>query len=530
MTEDFKVRRALLSVYDKTGIVEFAKELESLGIEIISTGGTARLLKSEGVSVELISNLTGYPHMLDGRVKSLHPVIHAGILADRAKLSHMEELKKHNIGCIDMVVVNLYPFEMTISSPDVKLEDAIEQIDIGGVALIRSAAKNFKDVVVITNPAKYEFIQEELRKNDGMLTYEFRLRLAMEALKLTSHYDSVIHNYFKELTRPPSQEFPNEVTLHYVKVFDLRYGENPHQKAAFYKKPFVKVEQEEPSLVIAKQLHGKELSFNNLLDSNAALECLKEFTVPTAVIVKHNNPCGVGCGERIFEAYRRALETDPVSSFGSIVALNEGVDEDLAEELNNLFIEVIIAPNYTDSALVILKKKKNIRILYLPQLETWIKEQNWSSQKEYKHILDGLLVQDRDVVPLIDDKLQVVTKRNPSLEEWKGLKFAWKVVKHVKSNAIVIANSKETVGIGAGQMSRVDSVRLAINKANKPLEGTVLASDAFFPFRDNVDEIAKVGIKAVIQPGGSIRDKEVIEAADEYGIAMVFTGIRHFKH
>lgn len=512
-----KISRVLISVYDKTGIVKFAKRLEDLDIEIISTGGTAQILKENGIHVVNISEVTGYPEMLDGRVKTLHPKIHGGILAQREKKEHMKELSEHKIQPIDMVVVNLYPFEDTISKPDATLEEAIEQIDIGGVALIRSAAKNFNDVAVVVNPAKYELIVKELPE----LTKETRLRLGVEAFKYTSSYDSIIHNYLNQLTKPSAVEFPNELALNYAKVTELRYGENPHQKAALYReKGLLSLE---PRATLAKQLHGKELSFNNILDLDSALNLIKEFYIPTAVIVKHTNPCGVACGDN---AYIRALATDPQSSFGSIVALNDVVNEELAGELNKLFIEVLVAPEYTNSALNILKQKKNIRLLVLPELKTWNGE--YRLEKDLKKVAGGVLVQDRDI--LDEPEYKVVTNRKPTNAEWEDLRFAWKVVKHVKSNAIVIAKGNETIGIGAGQMSRVDSVKIAVMKAQKELKGAVLASDAFFPFRDNVDEAAKAGIKAIIQPGGSVKDEEVISAANEYGIAMVFTGVRHFKH
>lgn len=511
------IKRVLISVYDKTGILEFAKALDELEIEIISTGGTSKLLRQAGIRVTNISDITGYPEMLDGRVKTLHPAVHGGILAQRGKKEHAVQLEEHKIEPIDMVVVNLYPFEETISMPETTLEEAIEQIDIGGVALIRSAAKNFNDVSVVVNPAKYELIVKELPE----LTKETRLRLAVEAFKYTSQYDSIIHNYLNQLTKPAAVEFPNELTLNYAKAMDLRYGENPHQKAALYReKGLISAE---PRANLARQVHGKEMSFNNILDLDSALNLLKEFYIPACVIVKHTNPCGAACGDN---AYMKALATDPQSSFGSIVALNNTVDETLAAELAKLFIEVLVAPEYTNSALNHLKQKKNIRILTLPELKTWNNE--YRPEKDIKKVAGGLLVQDRDL--LGEPEYKVVTERKPSDAEWEGLRFAWKVVKHVKSNAIVIARDNETIGIGAGQMSRVDSVKIAVMKAKKELKGAVLASDAFFPFRDNIDEAAKAGIKAVIQPGGSVKDEEVIAAANERGIAMVFTGVRHFKH
>jgi phosphoribosylaminoimidazolecarboxamide formyltransferase/IMP cyclohydrolase len=526
-----RVRRVLISVYDKKGIVEFARALHGLGIEIISTGGTAKALKDAVVPVVNISDVTGYPEMLDGRVKTLHPKIHGGILAQREKEEHIKQLEQHKIDPIEMVIVNLYPFEETVAQPDVALEDAIEQIDIGGVALIRSAAKNFSDVAVVVNPSKYELIIEELKNNNSELTRETRFRLSVEAYKYTSMYDSAIHNYLLQLTKPASTEFPNELNLTYTKVMDLRYGENPHQKAAFYRDGFSKgLVTGEPRTVLAKQLHGKEMSFNNILDLDGALNIIKDFFVPASVIVKHTNPCGIACGDNILDAYLKALATDPLSAFGGIVALNDVVDEKMAQELSKLFIEVLVAPEYTNSALNILKEKKNIRIMSLPELKTWREKgkTDWRMEKDLKKVVGGLLVQDRDISD--EPEYKVVTDKKPSNEEWEGLRFAWKVVKHVKSNAIVMARGNETAAIGAGQMSRVDSVRIAVAKTQKELKGSVMASDAFFPFKDNVEEAAKIGITAIIQPGGSVRDDEVIACANQHGIAMVFTGVRHFKH
>lgn len=526
-----KIERVLISVYDKGGIVEFAKGLNDLGIEIISTGGTSKALKETGIPVINISEVTGFPEMLDGRVKTLHPKIHGGLLAIRNKKEHEDQIEEHKIPKIDMVVVNLYPFQETIAKPETTLEDAIEQIDIGGVALIRSAAKNFNDVAVVINPAKYELILQELRNHNKELTRELCMRLSVDAFKYTSLYDSTINNYLSQLTRPPKMEFPNELTINYTKVMDLRYGENPHQKAAYYREILTKgVVTGEPRIALAKQLHGKELSFNNLFDLDGALSVIKEFHAPCAVIVKHSNPCGTACGSTLFEAYQKALATDPLSSFGSIVALNDLVDENLAEELKKLFIEVLVAPEYTPGALNILKQKKNIRVLHLPELKKWKDKEiaEYRSEKEMKKVIGGILLQDRDVG--VKEDFKVVTERKPTEKEIKSLQFAWNVVKNVKSNAIVIAKGEETVGIGAGQMSRVDSVKIAIMKANKDLKDTVLASDAFFPFSDAILEAAKAGVTAIIQPGGSVRDEEIIKAANENNIAMVFTGKRHFKH
>ena len=528
------VGKVLLSVYDKKGIVEFARGLNDLGIELISTGGTARKLKEAGIPVMAISDLTGFPEMLDGRVKTLHPKIHAGLLAQREKPEHRQQLLDHEIETIDMVVVNLYPFEETVARPETKLVEGIEQIDIGGVALLRSAAKNYNDVAVVVNPSKYELILEELNNNDKSLTKHTRLRLASEAFKYSSLYDNLIHNYLHKLTQPKSVDFPNEITMTYAKAMDLRYGENPHQKAAFYREVHSKgLVTGEPRINLAKQLHGKQLSFNNLIDADGVLAAVKEFSEPTVVIVKHTNPCGIASHKDIGKAYLKALATDPVSSFGSVVSLNGEVDDAVALELNKLYIEVLIAPSYTKEALEILKQKKNIRIMQLPELQQWReqKKNEWRQEMDLKKVLGGVLVQERDVLGEPDEKsVKVVTEKKPTKEQWAGLKFAWKVVKHVKSNAIVFAKEQETAGIGAGQMSRVDSVKIAVMKAQKPLEDTVMASDAFFPFRDAIDEAAKIGVRAIIQPGGSVRDQEVIDAANEHGIAMVFTGVRHFKH
>ena len=529
-----KVKRALISVFDKKGVVEFAQGLNDLGIEIISTGGTARVLREGGIKVIPISEVTGYPEMLDGRVKTLHPVIHAGLLALRNKPEHVKQCEEHNIKGIDLVIVNLYPFEETISNPEATLAEAIEQIDIGGVALIRSAAKNFNDVAVVVGVQKYGLILEELKNNDRSLTKESRMRLAADAFKYTSQYDNLIHTYLRQLTQPKKVDFPNEITLNYAKSMDLRYGENPHQKAAFYREVLPKgVVTGEPRINLTKQLHGKQMSFNNLMDVDAALNIIKDFSLFTAVIIKHTNPCGMASGDTLLNAYKKALATDPISSFGSIISLNGEVNEALAQELNKLFVEVLIAPSYTNSALNILKAKKNIRILVLPELKEWKESKNrqWRVERDIKKVLGGILLQDRDISSeLSDNSLKVVTKITPTQQQMNNLAFSWQVAKHVKSNAIVIGGDRETIGVGAGQMSRVDAVKIAVMKAVKPIEGSVLASDAFFPFKDAVEEAAKIGIKAIIQPGGSMRDEEVIDCANELGIAMVFTGVRHFKH
>jgi len=526
-----RIRRALISVYDKKGIVEFAEGLAGLDIELVSTGGTAKVLKDAGLHVTMVSDVTGYPQMLDGRVKTLHPKVHAGILARRDIEGHMNQLAKYKIQPIDMVVVNLYPFEQTIAKSQTSIEDAIEQIDIGGVALIRSAAKNFKDVTAVISPAKYGLILEELKNNKGELTHHMRMRLAAEAFKCSSLYDGIIYSYLRKMTMPSTVEFPNEIALNYTKVMDLRYGENPHQKAAFYRENLSRgISAGEPRIALTKQIHGKELSFNNLLDLDGALSAIKEFFVPTAVIVKHSNPCGIACSDNLLDAYKRALSTDPQSSFGSIVVLNDDVDEKLAAELKKLFIEVLAAPAYTNSALAVLRQKKNIRILRLPELKQWRinGRPEWRDEKDIRKVLGGILLQDRDIIE--DKDFKVITDREPAQEEWKGLRFAWKVVKHIKSNAVLAVRGTETIGIGAGQMSRVDAVKIVIMKAQKPLKGAVLASDAFFPFKDSVEEAYNAGITAIIQPGGSRRDKESIDAANSHNMAMVFTGKRHFRH
>ncbi|HRZ87054.1 MAG TPA: bifunctional phosphoribosylaminoimidazolecarboxamide formyltransferase/IMP cyclohydrolase [bacterium] len=522
-----RVERALISVTDKKGIVEFAKGLHELDIEIVSTGGTAALLKEAGLPVVSIADFTGFPEMLDGRVKTLHPKVHGGILAKRDDEKHVREMEKHGIQPIDMVVINLYPFEQTIAKPNVPFDEVIENIDIGGPSMIRSAAKNYKDVAVVVNPSKYEPVLNELKKNDCRLSEELKFRLAVEAFKTTSSYDTVIYNYLKGMMSLPMPDFSQDYHVAYRKAQDLRYGENPHQKAAFYKELGCK----EPCAATAAQLHGKELSFNNIYDIDAAVELVKEFTEPAAVIIKHTNPCGAAAGGTLLEAYEKAIATDPVSAFGGIYGFNRRVDIALARAVTEEFVEVIAAPGYDDDALAELKKKKNLRIMAIEGLEGWIaKVEKPHYGKDIKRVVGGILVQERDTVLVEQELLRVVTERRPSPSEMKSLMFAWAVCKHVRSNAIVLARECETVGIGAGQMSRVDSVKLAITKAAKEVSGAVLASDAFFPFRDSIDQIAKSGIRAVIQPGGSVKDQEVIKACNEHGIAMVFTGVRHFKH
>lgn len=512
-----KVRRVLISVSDKTGIIEFARGLVELGWEVISTGGTASLLQQQGVPVTLVSEVTGFPEILEGRVKTLHPAIHGGILARRVP-EHLEELNRQGIELIEMVVVNLYPFLQTISRPEVTLEEAIENIDIGGPAMVRAAAKNFEYVTVVVNPARYQQILEVLRQ-EGEVPRPLRMELAQEAFLHTSEYDFQVQGYLaRQLEREQKTEgMPRRFILVGEKLMDLRYGENPHQKAAFYSRPG------RGGAGVLQQLHGKELSYNNLLDLNSAWSLVQEFSAPAAVIIKHTNPCGAAQGKDLTEAYQRALEADPVSAFGGIVALNRPVDEKTASLLSEIFLEVVAAPGFEPRALDILRAKKNLRLLsLLPQ--------DGDAEHEIKTVPGGFLVQEVDRVDLDPHNLQVVTRRQPTPEEWEDLHFAWRVVKHVKSNAIVVCRGRQTLGVGAGQMNRVGSVRIALEQAKEKARGAVLASDAFFPFRDSVDEAGRAGITAIIQPGGSVRDEESIQAADEYGIAMVFTGVRHFKH
>ena len=514
-----KIQRALVSVSKKDGLLDFAKGLNEMGVEILSTGGTAKILKDNNIPVIQVSDYTKFPEIMDGRVKTLHPLIHGGLLGKRDDKKHVEEMKKHGIKPIDMVVVNLYPFEETISKNGVTLDEAIENIDIGGPSMLRSSAKNFQDVAVVVDSDDYEDILAEMKENDCDLSYDTKMKLSVKAFKHTARYDSLISKYLE--SKVEGEGFPSILNLQYEKITDLRYGENPHQKASFYEN----IGLNKGTLSKAKQLHGKELSYNNILDLNAALELVREFDETAAVIIKHTNPCGVATGNSLVQAYRKARETDPLSAFGGIIAFNKNVDEDTAKEIASTFIEAVIVPDYDDSALAILKEKKNIRLLKLPDF-------NKKAEKEYdlRTVSGGILLQDKDSVTLNEDNLKIVTNRQPTEKEWTAMRFAWKVAKHVKSNAIIYAADNETVGIGAGQMSRVDSSKLAAMKANKPIEGTAMASDAFFPFRDSVDEAAKVGVTAIIQPGGSVKDEEVIAAANEHNIAMVFTGIRHFRH
>ncbi|MDR1953292.1 MAG: bifunctional phosphoribosylaminoimidazolecarboxamide formyltransferase/IMP cyclohydrolase [Clostridiales Family XIII bacterium] len=517
------IMRALISVSDKTGVAEFAKELAALGVEIISTGGTHKALEDAGVKVVGISEVTGFPECLDGRVKTLHPSVHGGILAMRDKASHMEQLAELGIGTIDIVAINLYPFKATIMKPDVTLPVAIENIDIGGPTMLRSAAKNHKDVIVVCDPADYAQVITELRETGGA-GYETKYRLALKVFEHTAAYDAMIAEYLRNERDIP---LPPNPTFTFEKIQSLRYGENPHQSAAYYRE----VKPWSGALVNAKQLHGKELSFNNINDTSGALAAVREFDEPTVVAVKHANPCGVGSAATILNAYQKAYEADPVSIFGGIIAANRIIDKHTAEEINKIFVEIVIAPGYTDEALDVLKEKPNTRVLELPNLE----KQPPAGQIDIKKVDGGILIQDIDTGLYEESDLKVVTEKQPTKKELEDMKFAMKVVKHVKSNAIVIAYDKMTLGVGPGQTNRISSVEIAIrgtdgDASSRDINGSVLASDAFFPFDDCVTAAAAAGITAIIQPGGSVRDEDSIKRANELGVAMVFTGVRHFKH
>lgn len=517
------VRRALISVSDKTGVVEFAKKLQSFGVELLSTGGTYRLLQDAGVAVQEVSEYTGFPEMMDGRVKTLHPKVHGGILARRGQDDAV--MAEHGINAIDMVVVNLYPFEQTVAKPDCSHQDAVENIDIGGPTMLRSAAKNHAFVNVVVNASDYDAILAEMAANNGATSLATRLDLAIKAYEHTAAYDGAIANYFGGKVGNGSQAFPRTYNLQFNKVQELRYGENSHQSSAFY------VEKNPPvgSIASAKQLQGKELSYNNIADTDAALETVKQFQEPACVIVKHANPCGVAIAENITDAYLRAFATDTESAFGGIIAFNRELDEKTAALIcDKQFVEVIIAPSASEGAVQAVAAKKNVRLLVCGE---------WAAQEpasmDYKRVNGGLLVQDRDLGIITAADLKIVTKRQPTEAEIRDMLFTWKVAKMVKSNAIVYGKDGQTIGVGAGQMSRVNSARIAVIKAEQAglqAKGSVMASDAFFPFRDGIDNAAEVGISCVIQPGGSIRDDEVIAAADEHGMAMVFTGMRHFRH
>ncbi|MEH7361099.1 bifunctional phosphoribosylaminoimidazolecarboxamide formyltransferase/IMP cyclohydrolase [Priestia megaterium] len=509
-------KRALISVSDKEGIVSFAQELKDLGVEIISTGGTKRTLEENGIDVIGISEVTGFPEILDGRLKTLHPNVHGALLALRDNEEHQAQMKEHNISPIDFVVVNLYPFKKTIEKEDVTLAEAIENIDIGGPTMLRSAAKNYRSVSVVVDPSDYATVVEEL-KADGNVSFETNQRLAAKVFRHTAAYDALIAEYLTNIT---GETTPEKLTVTYERVQGLRYGENPHQQASFYKKPLT----QKGSIATATQLHGKELSYNNINDANAALQIVKEFKEPAIVAIKHMNPCGVGVGETIAQAYQKAYEADPTSIFGGIVAANRPIDRETAIQLKEIFLEIIIAPAFDQEALDVLTAKKNLRLLTIELDEKAKKEAFLTSVK------GGVLVQDEDVLGFDDATITVPTKREPTEKEWADLKLAWKVVKNVKSNAIVLAKDDMTIGVGAGQMNRVGAAKIAIEQAGEKAQGSALGSDAFFPMGDTVEAAAKAGITAIIQPGGSIRDEESIAKADEYGIAMVFTGVRHFKH
>lgn len=511
-----KIKRALLSVSDKTGLVDLAKKLTDFDVEIISTGGTLKTLLAAGIKAISVSDVTGFPEIMDGRVKTLHPFIHGGILARRDKKEHLAVAEEKGIGLIDMVVVNLYPFEATVSRPDTTLELAIENIDIGGPSMVRSAAKNYQSVAIVTNPKRYAAIMQELEENQGALSQATRFALAKEAFSHTAQYDTAISHYLEGLEQ--EKKFSESITLSYEKAADLRYGENPHQKAAFYR------EKNVPKNCVAgaEKKQGKELSFNNLVDLEAALDVVREFTEPAVAIIKHTNPCGAACGEDLLTAYKKAYEADSLSAYGGIVACNKKVEADTAEEMVKTFLEAVIAPGFSEAALRILAAKPNLRVLELDEIASA------DDKMEYKFIGGGLLVQTKDKVAL--QEVRTVTKQDVTPEEMEDLLFAWKIVKNVKSNAIVLAKNKQTVGVGAGQMSRVESVKIALGKAGEKAEGSLLASDAFFPFADGVEAAIKGGVKAFIQPGGANRDEDVVAMADNYKKAMLFTGTRHFKH
>jgi phosphoribosylaminoimidazolecarboxamide formyltransferase/IMP cyclohydrolase len=526
MSELRKIRRALISVSDKTGIVEFAAALGGFGVEIISTGGTAAALREAGLTVTDVAEVTGFPEMMDGRVKTLHPKIHGAFLALRDNTEHVASMNEHGIEPIDLVAVNLYPFEQIIGKEGVTLEEAVENIDIGGPAMIRSAAKNWRDVAVVTDPAKYGDVINEMTANEGSISLETRQRLATDAYTRTAKYDSAISTY---LTRRQASEpgavatgFPGTIGIDLNKTADLRYGENPHQKAALYT-------DNEAGIANAEQLHGKEMSFNNYVDADAAWALVNDIDDLAVAIIKHTNPSGLGVGDSNLDAYKRALSTDPVSAFGGIVAFNRKVDAEVASKVIDVFSEVIVAPDFDDEAINIFKSKKNLRVLRVSSPHV----SKGPATPEYRQISGGFLAQDADTHHLNVKDLNIVTPRKPTDPELRAMMLAWTVCKHVKSNAIVFANEHQTLGVGAGQMNRVDSVRIAAMRAERfglDLKGAALASDAFFPFRDSVDEAAKLGITAIIQPGGSVKDDESIAAANEHGIAMAFTGIRHFRH
>jgi phosphoribosylaminoimidazolecarboxamide formyltransferase/IMP cyclohydrolase len=516
-------RQALISVSDKSGILELARALTGYGIELLSTGGTAKILQQGGLEVTEIGDYTGFPEMLDGRVKTLHPKVHGGILARRDIDAHRKALEEHDIPTIDIVVVNLYPFVQTIARPDCTLEEAIENIDIGGPTMVRAAAKNWQHVAVVTNPADYSGLIKELESSGGAISHETRFRLARSAFSHTAAYDSAISNYLTSTAIDGQrQPFPEQVNINFTNVQDLRYGENPHQKAAFYR-DLVAVPGAISNYV---QVQGKELSYNNIADSDAAWECVKTFDQPACVIIKHANPCGAAVDSTALGAYQKAFSTDKTSAFGGIIAFNRAIDAATAEAVSEQFVEVVIAPEIDAGAREVFSRKQNVRVLEVPLADG-------ANEFDYKRVGGGLLIQSPDIRNVSADELRVVTRKTPDSQQMSDLLFAWRVAKFVKSNAIVFCANSMTLGVGAGQMSRVDSARIASIKAENAglsLRGSVVASDAFFPFRDGVDVVADAGASAVIQPGGSVRDDEVIAAADEHGLAMVFTGVRHFRH
>jgi phosphoribosylaminoimidazolecarboxamide formyltransferase/IMP cyclohydrolase len=510
--------KALLSVSDKTGLVDFAKGLVSLGYELISTGGTLKTLSTAGVPVISIDDVTGFPEMLDGRVKTLHPKIHGGLLAKRDEPAHVQACKDHQIEFIDLVVVNLYPFEATVAKPGVSFEEAIENIDIGGPSMLRSASKNHPFVGVVVNPDQYDALLYEMKANQGQLSLKTKRLLALEAFRHTARYDSIISDYLSKQFESEPATLPPVISPVLTKIQDLRYGENPHQSGAFY------ALSGEEGLAQLVQHHGKELSFNNLLDLDAAWHIVREFIPPAATVIKHNNPCGTALGDTLEEAYQKAFSADPVSAFGGIVGLNQPVDEATAKHISETFLEAVIAPQFSKEALAILSQKPSIRLItlpqFLPQKSPWI----------YRHIQGGFLIQSPDSHEHDPVSFQVVTTATPDADLLLELHFAFSLVKHIKSNAIVVTSGLQSLGIGAGQMSRVEAVEIALKKAGEKTKGAVLASDAFFPFKDSVELAAKAGIKAIIQPGGSKKDQESIDACNAHGLCMVFTGIRHFKH
>ncbi len=513
------IKRALISVSDKTGIVDLARQLDSMGVEIISTGGTAKTLSDSGLKVINVSDITGFPECLDGRVKTLHPKVNGGLLAIRSNTDHMEQIKELGIDTIDMVIINLYPFKQTILKGNVELEEAIENIDIGGPTMLRAAAKNYQDVVVIVDPADYGIILDELKGSEE-ISIKTKFKLAYKVFEHTSHYDTLIAKYLRD--RLGEEFFPETLSLTFEKVQEMRYGENPHQKAVFYKEIGANI----GCITAAKQLHGKELSYNNINDANGSLELLKEFDEPTVVAVKHANPCGVASGSNIFEAYAKAYEADPVSIFGGIIAANREIDAKTAQEINKIFVEIVIAPSFTEEALSVLTQKKNIRVMQLDNISAKLPAGTYDMKK----VAGGLLVQNYNNELVNDCDIKCATEKKPTPEEMETLMFAMKVVKHTKSNGIAIAKDKQSLGVGPGQTNRIMAAKIAIEYGGDRNKGAVLASDAFFPFPDCVEAAAAAGITAIIQPGGSVKDQESIDACNKYGIAMVFTGMRHFKH